>query len=334
MTARFPTTRLRRNRLTDAVRDLVAETDLRPSQLILPLFVCERKSHAQKIKSMPTVRRYGLDQLEGVLKKAEALGINSVALFPHVAPENKDDLGSESVNPRGVVPRALEMIRHKFPDIVTIADVALDPYTSHGQDGIVDASGRVMNDLTVASLCQQAGVLARAGAHVLAPSDMMDGRIGAIRRDLEQAGFADTLILSYAAKYASALYGPFRDAVGSSAALKRQNKKDYQMDPRNIKEALREASLDISEGADILLVKPAAFYLDVIHKITTRFEDVPVFAYQVSGEYQMIHRASGDCAELRKNLILESLTCIKRAGARAVITYFALEAAEFLNERA
>ena len=329
MPARYPTTRLRRTRSAEFVRKLVRETRLAPEQLIQPLFVAEGNL-CGPVKSMPGVARLSLKDLAKECKALQKLGIVSVALFPVIPVAKKTDDGEEALNPFGLVPRAIAAVKDACPDLGVIVDIALDPYTKHGHDGVLDARGRVANDLTVVTLSKQAVVYARAGADVLAPSDMMDGRVGRIRDVLERDGKHDTLILSYAAKYASSFYGPFRDAVGSASQLK-GDKRGYQMDPANSDEALREVELDIAEGADIVMVKPGLPYLDIIRRVKDRFA-VPTFAYQVSGEYSMIKAAAKNGWLDEKNAALESLLCLRRAGADAVLTYFAKDAARWLNE--
>jgi porphobilinogen synthase len=328
--AHYPATRLRRMRMAAWCRELVAETRLHPSDLIWPVFVQEGTNTATPIKSMPGVFRMTLDLLVAKAKEAKSLGIPAIALFPVIDEKLKSVLGDEALHQNNLVCRAIRDVKNAVPDIGVIADVALDPYTTHGQDGIVE-NGVVHNDKTVEVLCKQALVQAKAGCDIVAPSDMMDGRIGAIRAALESNGFTDTLILSYAAKYASNFYGPFRDAVGSAGALK-GDKKNYQMDCRNGDEAMREIALDIEEGADMVMVKPGLPYLDIVYRAATSFQ-IPIFAYQVSGEYATIKAAAangwidGDAA------MLESLTALKRAGARGILTYAALDVAKQLKEQ-
>ena len=325
----FPLIRPRRLRSAEFVRSLVRETRLAPAQLIQPLFVAEA---AQKgpIASMPGQTRLTLDQLAAECAELHKLGIAAVALFPVIAPELKDELGNEAQNPEGLIPRAIRAVKSACPGMGVIVDIALDPYTSHGHDGVLDAAGNVDNDVTVEALRKQALVLARAGADVLAPSDMMDGRVGAVRQVLERDGQKNAIILSYAAKYASAFYGPFRDAVGTKVALK-GDKRTYQMDPANTDEALREVELDLAEGADIVMVKPGLPYLDVIRRVKDRF-GVPVAAYQVSGEYAMLRAAIDNGWLDERKVILESLLCLRRAGADMILTYFAKQAAQWLAE--
>ncbi len=327
---RYPRTRLRRTRRNAALRSLLRETQLSPAQLIWPLFVREGKDSVEPIKAMPGQHRLSVDRLAAAAHDAMALGIGAVCLFPVISAAHKDAAGSEATNPDGLVPQAVRTLKEATPELLVITDVALDPYTSHGQDGLVDAAGSVCNDPTVAALCHQALCHARAGADIVAPSDMMDGRIAAIRDALEGEGFQDTLILSYAAKYASAYYGPFRDAIGSSAALGGADKRSYQLDPGNLDEAVRECRLDLEEGADIIMIKPGMPYLDVVQRVKQELR-APLFAYQVSGEYAM-HVAAAERGMIdREAALMESLLCLRRAGADAVISYFALEAAALLT---
>ncbi|MDE3016206.1 MAG: porphobilinogen synthase [Pseudomonadota bacterium] len=326
----FPATRLRRPRMAAWSRELVAETRLHPSDLILPVFVQEGKNRESLVESMVDISRITIDVLEKKSKSASQLGIPAIAIFPVVDKKLKSPMGDEALNPKNLACRAIEAIKSAAPDIGVIADVALDPYTTHGQDGIVE-KGQVVNDKTVEMLCEQALVLAKAGCDIVAPSDMMDGRIGAIRNSLEREKFHDTMILAYAAKYASGFYGPFRDAVGSGLALGKADKKAYQMDVRNSREAMREIALDISEGADMVMVKPALPCLDIIHMASQRF-DLPIFAYQVSGEYAMLKAAAKHGWINGDAVMLESLTAMKRAGARAIFTYAAMEIARQLHD--
>jgi porphobilinogen synthase len=329
-TGSYPSTRLRRTRQADWIRRMVRETRIDPAQLIQPLFAAEGKL-AGPVASMPGVERLSLTALGREARALYKLGIAAVALFPVIPAERKTDTGDEALNPEGLVPRAIAAVKSACPDIGVIVDIALDPYTSHGHDGVLDARGNVDNDATVEILTRQAVLYARAGADVLAPSDMMDGRIGAIRPVLERAGLKNTLLLSYAAKYASGFYGPFRDAVGSKSALK-GDKRNYQMDPANTDEALREVALDIEEGADLVMVKPGLPYLDVIRRVKDTFR-VPTVAYQVSGEYSMIKAAAARGWLDEKTAVLESLLCLRRAGADAILTYFAKDAAQWLVGR-
>ncbi|MCK7594233.1 porphobilinogen synthase [Pseudomarimonas salicorniae] len=327
----YPSTRPRRMRRDDFSRRLMRETRLAADDLIYPVFVHE---HAQSVDvgSMPGIRRLGMDDLLRTAEQAVALKVPALALFPVLSGDKSLD-GREAWNPDGLAQSAVRALKQRFPELGVITDVALDPYTSHGQDGLVDASGYVLNDETVEALVRQALSHAEAGADVVAPSDMMDGRIGAIREALEQAGHIHTRILAYSAKYASSFYGPFRDAVGSAANLGKGNKYTYQMDPANSDEALREVELDLQEGADMVMVKPGLPYLDIVRRVKERF-GAPTFVYQVSGEYAML-KAAGErgwidgCA-----CALEALRCIKRAGADGILTYFALDAATWLKEEA
>jgi porphobilinogen synthase len=327
----FPATRLRRTRKSDGLRRLVAETRLSPADLIYPVFVLEDGKASEPVDSMPGISRHGIDALVKEVRQGISLGIPAVAIFPVIDAAGKSENGEECANPDGLVQKTVRSLKSEFPELIVITDVALDPYTTHGQDGIIDDSGYVLNDETVAMLVRQAESHAAAGADMVAPSDMMDGRVGAIREQLEATDHHNTLILAYAAKYASCFYGPFRDAVGSSANLAGGDKRNYQMDPANSDEALREVALDLAEGADIVMVKPALPYLDIIHRVKDRFA-VPVFAYQVSGEYAMLKAAARDGALDEKSAVLESLLAIRRAGASAVLTYFALQAAAWLSE--
>lgn len=327
----YPAIRLRRMRRDAFSRRLMREHRLSCDDLIWPVFVHEGNG-CQPVPSMPGVER--LDQ-EGLFRAAEralSLSIPAMALFPAIAPEKKTEDGREAWNPEGLVQRLLSELKARFPELGLIADVALDPYTSHGQDGLIDDQGEVLNEETVEALVKQALSLAAAGADVLAPSDMMDGRIGAIRSALEREGFRNTRILAYSAKYASAFYGPFRDAVGSAASLGRRDKKGYQMDPANGDEALREVALDLEEGADMVMVKPGMPYLDIVRRVKERF-GVPTFVYQVSGEYAMLEAAIARGWLPEREAILESLIAFKRAGADAVLSYFAPRAATWLAGR-
>ena len=325
----FPATRPRRLRQAPFIRGLVRETRLDPAQLIQPLFVAET-AETGDIASMPGISRLGLDGLAQECRALQALGVGAVALFPAIAPALKDERGSEALNVDGLVPRAIRAVKAACPGLGVITDVALDPYTDHGHDGVLDDAGRIDNDASVELLRRQALVLARAGTDVLAPSDMMDGRVGAIRSVLERDNQTDTMILSYAAKYASAFYGPFRDAVGSKAALK-GDKRTYQMDPANSDEALREVAMDIAEGADMVMVKPGLPYLDIIRRVKDRF-GVPTLAYQVSGEYAMLQAAIANGWLDEKKAVMEALICLRRAGADAILTYSARTAAQWLND--
>ena len=326
----FPATRLRRNRRDDFSRRLVREKRLSVDDLILPVFVLDGENRREAIASMPGVERLSIDLL---LKEAEhwvALGIPALALFPVTPLEKKSLLGEEAWNPDGIAQRAIRALRAKFPELGVISDVALDPFTTHGQDGILDADGYVQNDITVDALVKQALSHADAGAQVVAPSDMMDGRVQAIREALELADHTNVRIMAYSAKYASAYYGPFRDAVGSAANLGKANKASYQMDPANSDEALHEVAADLAEGADMVMVKPGMPYLDILCRVKAEFK-VPTFVYQVSGEYAM-HMAAIQNGWLSEAVILESLTAFKRAGADGILTYFAVRAAELLKQ--
>lgn len=326
----FPEIRLRRGRRTANLRRLVAETTLSAADFIYPVFVLEGSGDEQAVPSMPGVSRRSIDRLLEHLDAAVDLGIPAVALFPVIDEAKKTENGDECANPDGLVQNAISAIKSKFPELIVITDIALDPYTTHGQDGIIDESGYVLNDETVDMLVRQALSHADAGVDMVAPSDMMDGRIGAIRKALETAGHTNTLILAYAAKYASSFYGPFRDAVGSAANLAGGDKFTYQIDPRMSDEALREVQLDIDEGADLVMVKPAMPYLDIVRRVREHCS-IPTFAYQVSGEYSMLKAASANGWLDEKQTVLEALTCIKRAGASAILTYYAMDAARWLD---
>ena len=327
----FPKTRLRRSRRTPALRRLVAATGLSSDDLIYPVFVQEGKNKTESIQSMPGVDRHSIDNLLTRLNTARDLGIPAVALFPVIDKALKTVDGSESANPDGLVQRTIKAIRDEIPELVIITDVALDPYTTHGQDGIIDDSGYVLNDETVAMLVRQTLSHAEAGADIVAPSDMMDGRVAAMRNALEQDGHVNTLILAYAAKFASAFYGPFRDAVGSAATLGDGDKSTYQVAPTNSDEAVREVGLDIDEGADFVMVKPALPYLDIVRRVKETYR-VPVFAYQVSGEYAMLKAAAENGWLDERSTVLESLLGMKRAGASAILTYYAIDVARWLAE--
>ncbi|MEZ5595281.1 MAG: porphobilinogen synthase [Pseudomonadales bacterium] len=328
MQRQFPQTRLRRNRRHDFLRRLVRETELTPSDLIYPMFVIAGENQRQSITSMPGIERLSIDLLCEQAMRAHELGIPAIALFPNVNTSLRTEKGEEAHNPDGLVPTAVRAIKRAVPALGVITDAALDPYTSHGHDGIIGADGHIDNDATVAALQAQALVCAQAGADIIAPSDMMDGRIGAIRQTLDGGGFDTIAIMSYAAKYASAYYGPFRDAVGSSVTLGTAGKDTYQMDPANTDEALHEVRMDIDEGADMVMVKPGMPYLDIVRRVRDAFQ-VPTFVYQVSGEYAM-HAAAIDNGWLAEKVILESLLCCKRAGASGILTYFAPRAARLL----
>ena len=327
----FPTSRPRRLRRDAATRALVREHHLRASDLILPVFVLEGQAQLQDVASMPGVQRRSVDLLFDVAERCVTLGIPVMALFPVIEPSLKTSDGREALNADGLVPRAVRELKRRFPQLALLTDVALDPYTSHGQDGLLDDSGYIVNDATVAVLCQQALVQAEAGVDIVAPSDMMDGRIGAIRSVLESNGAIHTRIMAYSAKYASAFYGPFRDAVGSKGKLGKSDKKVYQMDPGNSDEALREVALDIAEGADMVMVKPGMPYLDIVRRVKDEFR-MPTFVYQVSGEYSMLKAAAANGWLEHDAVMMESLLAFKRAGADGVLSYFALEAAELLRQ--
>ena len=330
LSRQFPNTRLRRLRLQESTRRMVAENTLQAADLIYPMFVIEGEAVREKVASMPGVERVSIDLLVTEAKELRDLGIPAVALFPVTPLEAKSDDAREAFNPNGLAQRAVRALKAEVPELAVITDVALDPFTSHGQDGLIDENGYVLNDATVDVLVKQALSHAEAGADIVAPSDMMDGRIAAIRVGLEAAGFTETVILSYAAKYASAYYGPFRDAVGSAANLGKADKKSYQMDPANSDEAIHEAAMDLQEGADMVMVKPGMPYLDIVHRVKSELR-APTFVYQVSGEYAM-HVAAFENGWLDKDkVILESLLCIKRAGADAILTYFAKDAARLLK---
>ncbi|WP_346796273.1 porphobilinogen synthase [Halomonas sp. Bachu 37] len=332
MPRHFPATRLRRMRRDDFSRRLMQEATLSPADLILPVFVTEGDNQREAVASMPGVERLSLDLLLEQAREAYQLGIPALALFPVVGDEQKSELAEEAYNANGLVQRSVRALKEALPELGIITDVALDPYTSHGQDGIIDEQGYVQNDRTVDTLLKQALSHAEAGADVVAPSDMMDGRIGAIRQVLEQENLHNVRIMAYSAKYASKYYGPFRDAVGSAGNLGKADKRTYQMDPANSDEAIHEVAMDIAEGADMVMVKPGMPYLDVVRRVKQELQ-VPTFAYQVSGEYAM-HRAAFDNGWLEPEpVILESLMCFKRAGADGILTYFALEAARLLQRR-
>ncbi|MGY5651166.1 porphobilinogen synthase [Vibrio cincinnatiensis] len=327
----FPGRRLRRVRKHDFSRRLVAENQLSVNDLIYPMFILMGKDRREPVESMPGVERLSIDLLLEEVQYLAKLGIPAIALFPVVTQDAKSLDASEAYNPDGLVQRAVKLLKEHVPQMGVITDVALDPFTTHGQDGIIDETGYVLNEETTEVLIKQALSHAEAGADVVAPSDMMDGRIGRIRQALEEAGYIHTQIMAYSAKYASSYYGPFRDAVGSANNLKGGNKKNYQMDPANSDEALHEVAMDINEGADMVMVKPGMPYLDVVRRVKTELK-VPTFAYQVSGEYAM-HRAAIDHGWLKeRETVIESLLCFKRAGADGILTYFAKQVAEWLRE--
>jgi len=329
MTAAYPALRLRRTRSSAWSRALHAETVLTPSNLIWPLFVTDGDAVEEPIASLPGVSRWSVDGIVARARDAHDLGIPCIALFPNTPRALRTDDGREALNPDNLMCRAIRAIKDAVPEVGVLTDVALDPYTAHGHDGLVDATGYVLNDATAQVLIAQALNQARAGADIIAPSDMMDGRVGAIRTALEGEGHVNVQIMAYAAKYASAFYGPFRDAVSSGGLLK-GDKKSYQMDPANAEEALREVALDLAEGADSVMVKPGLPYLDIVRRVKERFE-VPVFAYQVSGEYAMIEAAVAAGAGDRDALVLETLMAFRRAGCSAVLTYHAAHAARLLG---
>jgi porphobilinogen synthase len=323
----FPKTRLRRLRQSESIRTLIRETQLSCCDLICPLFLLPGVHQKQSVASMPGIERFSLDYALKEIEQLCSLGISSVILFPVIPAELKTSDGREAFNPNGLIPKAISAIKQHFPQLFVMVDVALDPYTIHGQDGIVDEQNRILNDVTIDVLIKQALCYAASGVDAIAPSDMMDGRIGRIRQALENNNFTDVLLISYAAKYASNYYAPFRDSIGSSACLQ-GDKKTYQMDPANSDEALHEVALDLSEGADVIIIKPGMTNLDIIYRVKQKFL-IPLFAYQVSGEYSM-HQAAIAQGWLSERVILESLFAIKRAGADAIITYFAKQAAAWL----
>ena len=325
-------TRPRRLRRTEALRRLVAEHQLSPSDLIYPVFLVAGENRREPVASMPGVERLSLNLLFEKAEQCVALGIPVMALFPVIEPNNKTPEGLEATNPEGLIPKAVSALKQRFPELMLLTDVALDPYTTHGQDGLIDPTGYVLNDETIAVLRQQALIQAQAGVDIVAPSDMMDGRIAAIRETLEHNRLIHTNIMAYSAKYASAFYGPFRDAVGSANTLGKSNKQAYQMNPANANEALLEVALDLDEGADMVMVKPGMPYLDILWRIKEHFAR-PTFAYQVSGEYAMIKAAAHNGWIDEHQVMMESLLAFKRAGADGILTYFALEAAQQLKQR-
>lgn len=330
MSRRFPTTRMRRNRRADFVRRLVRETTLSSDDLIYPMFVIDGDGAREPVSSMPGIERLSIDLLVEEARAVQALGIPAIAVFPNIDMRLRSPRGDEAINPEGLIPRAVAALKQAVPELGVITDAALDPYTSHGQDGVVDEQGVIENDVTVEILCEQARVCAAAGADVIAPSDMMDGRVGAIRAALDDSGAIDTAIMAYSAKYASAFYGPFRDAVGSSATLGKADKRTYQMDPGNSDEAIAEVALDLAEGADMVMVKPGMPYLDIVRRVKSELH-APTFVYQVSGEYAM-QRSAIDAGWLTEDVIIEGLLCMKRAGADGILTYFAKTAAKALGD--
>lgn len=329
--AKFPYTRPRRMRHDEFSRRLMREHVLTPDDLIYPVFVLEGENKVEEVASMPGVKRQSIDVLLKTAAECVALGIPALALFPVVEQSGKSLDAAEAYNPNGLVPRTIKALKAAYPELGVITDIALDPYTTHGQDGLIDDDGYVLNDETVAVLVKQALCHAEAGADIVAPSDMMDGRIGAIRQALEQAGHIHTRILAYSAKYASSFYGPFRDAVGSAANLGKGNKFTYQMDPANSDEAIKEVSLDMVEGADMFMVKPGLPYLDIVRRVKTELQ-IPTFAYQVSGEYAMLKAAAQNGWLDEKACVLEALLAFKRAGADGILTYFAVDAARWLKD--
>jgi porphobilinogen synthase len=327
----FPTTRLRRMRANEFSRRLMRETSLSSADLIWPVFILEGDNAVEPVASMPGVDRMTIDRLLPAAERCLELGVPAITLFPVVTSDCKSEDAREAWNPEGLSQRAISALKQQFPELGVITDVALDPFTTHGQDGLIDETGYVMNDATVDVLVKQALSHAEAGADVVAPSDMMDGRIGAIRLALETEGFPNKQILAYSAKYASSFYGPFRDAVGSAANLAGGNKYSYQMDPANSDEALREVELDLDEGADMVMIKPAMPYLDIIRRVKDAF-GVPTFAYQVSGEYAMLKAAALNGWLDEEDVVIEALTSIKRAGADGILTYYALQAAQWIKD--
>ncbi len=331
MTTPFPLSRPRRLRRDDFTRRLVREHALSVNDLIYPVFVLEGEKRRESVASMPGVDRVSLDLLLHVAEECVQLGSPVLALFPVISSNLKTPDGKEATNPIGLIPHVVSTLKKHFPNLGIMTDVALDPYTSHGQDGLLDETGYILNDITVEVLTQQALTQANAGVDIVAPSDMMDGRIGAIRNALEEHGHIHTRIMAYSAKYASAFYGPFRDAVGSAANLGKSDKKTYQMDPGNTDEALREVGLDIAEGADMVMVKPGMPYLDIVRRVKDEFK-VPTFAYQVSGEYAMLKAAAQNGWLDHDAVMMESLLAFKRAGADGILTYFAMDAAKKLKQ--
>jgi len=328
---RFPEVRMRRMRRDDFSRRLMREHVLTTNDLIYPVFVVDGKDKTQAVASMPGVSRLSLDQLLPIAERCLKLGVPAMALFPAIEPKLKTPDGREAANPKGLIPRVVAALKKHFPELGVMTDVALDPYTSHGQDGIIDKTGYILNDVTLKMLCKQALTQAGAGVDIVAPSDMMDGRIGVIRQGLEAGGHINTRIMAYSAKYASGFYGPFRDAVGSASALGKGNKFTYQMDPANSDEALWEVGLDLAEGADMVMVKPGMPYLDIVRRVKEEFK-APTFVYQVSGEYAMLKAAAQNGWLDERTVVMESLLAFKRAGADGVLTYFALDAASWLKK--
>ncbi|QIR13448.1 porphobilinogen synthase [Shewanella aestuarii] len=331
ITSAFPQRRMRRMRKHEFSRRLMSENQLSVNDLIYPMFILEGEQRTEKVASMPGIERYSIDLLLKEAAELVDLGIPLIALFPVTPADKKSLMAEEAYNPNGLVQRAVRELKQAFPQLGVMTDVALDPFTTHGQDGIIDDTGYILNDITTDILVKQALSHAEAGADIVAPSDMMDGRIGAIREALEAAGHVNTQIMAYSAKYSSNYYGPFRDAVGSAGNLKGGNKHSYQMDPANSDEALHEVALDIQEGADMVMVKPGMPYLDIVHRVKTELA-VPTFAYQVSGEYAMHMAAIQNGWLAEKAIVMESLLCFKRAGADGILTYFAKRAAQWLKE--
>ena len=325
----FPSVRMRRMRRDEFSRRLMREHVLTADDLIYPVFIIDGKSRTEKVASMPGVERLTIDRLIPLAEQCLKLRIPALALFPAIDPRLKTADGREAFNPKGLVPRAVSALKKRFPELGIMTDVALDPYTSHGQDGVIDRTGYIVNDVTLDVLVKQALVQARAGVDIVAPSDMMDGRIGRIRAGLEKAGHIHTRIMAYSAKYASGFYGPFRDAVGSAKNLGKGDKKTYQMDPANSDEALWEVGLDLAEGADMVMVKPGLPYLDIVRRVKAEFK-APTFVYQVSGEYSMLRGAIAN-GWLPESCVLEALLAFKRAGADGILTYFAMDAAKAIN---
>ena len=330
---RFPSVRMRRMRRDEFSRRLMREHVLTAGDLIYPVFVIEGKGQTQAVASMPGVSRHTLDRLLPIAESCVKLGIPAMALFPAIEPSLKTPDGKEALNPKGLVPRVVAALKKHFPELGVMTDVALDPYTSHGQDGIIDKTGYILNDITLDTLCKQALTQAKAGVDIVAPSDMMDGRIGAIRAALEARDHVNTRIMAYSAKYASGFYGPFRDAVGSASALGKGHKQTYQMDPANSNEALWEVGLDLEEGADMIMVKPGMPYLDIVRRIKDEYQ-APTFVYQVSGEYAMLKAAAINGWLEERTVVMESLLAFKRAGADGVLSYFALDAARWMRDQA
>jgi len=326
----FPHTRMRRIRMKHFARELCSEANLKATDLIMPMFVIEGRGRNEPVSSMPGISRLSVDQLVKQATEAHKLGIPAIALFPVISDSKKSADAKSAWDPKGLVPQAIKSLKDALPSLGVITDIALDPYTTHGQDGLVNKQGHILNDETVDALVKQALCHAKAGVDIVAPSDMMDGRIGSIRTALEKQGFQDTMILAYSAKYASSFYGPFRDAVGSKKALGAADKRTYQMNPANSDEAMREIALDIEEGADMVMVKPGLPYLDIIRRARENF-NTPIFAYNVSGEYSMVKAAAANQWLDEKSVVLETLLSFKRAGAHAILTYHAMDAAKWLS---